>query len=343
MHPSPSLPASPLTPSSNSNVPPLQARIRALADRSARDAQSAFFLEGLRSFIQAHDAGFRFQSIVYSPILLKGDLADMLTRRLHLAGIPRHKLTPEQFRALSLTARASGIGAICRQRWSTLAAPLPGLCHLVIEHIRCPGNLGTILRTAQATGVASVIFVGKRTDPYDPSAVRASMGSLFHLPLIRTTHAELAAWLRRHNITLAALSPSADHLWTGLPLSSRRAPLALAIGEERKGVSPYLQSLCTTGVKLPMPGGTDSLNVSIATAVMLYELLRRSTAQTKSPHRTFTTRTPPAPPCDSDESPPHRYAAPVARSRQSPASAPASASPAAPPCSPPTAPASAAR
>src|ERR1043165_5677749 len=98
-----------------SRIPPhistLFNRIRSLADRSTRTAQNAFFLEGLRAFIQAHDAHFQFQAIVYSPVLLKGDLADMLARRLHQTGIPRVRVSPEQYRAFSRTARASGIGA----------------------------------------------------------------------------------------------------------------------------------------------------------------------------------------------------------------------------------------
>jgi TrmH family RNA methyltransferase len=270
-HPTSSVPATPPLHS-------LLARIRALAQRPARTAQNVFFIEGLRSFIQAHDAGFHFQSLIYSPILLKGDLADMLARRLHNAGTPRVRLAPEQFRGVSLAARASGIGAIVRQKWSPLAAPRPGLCHLVIEQIRSPDNLGTLLRTAEATGVSSIIFVGNLSDPYHPAAVRASMGGLFHLPLIRTTHDALAQWLRQYHVRLVGLSPDAPHLWTHLPRAAARAPLALVLGEERNGISPHLQSLCTSAVKLPMTGCADSLNVSIAAAVMLYELVRRSSS-----------------------------------------------------------------
>jgi TrmH family RNA methyltransferase len=273
--PSVSLPLPQHVPAGKSAV---LARIRALHQRPARDAQNAFFLEGLRSFIQAHDAGFHFQAVVHSPILLKGDLGDMLARRLHLSGTPRLKLSPEVFRSVSAAARASGIGAIVRQRWSPLDEPRPGLCHLIVEHIRSPGNLGTILRTAEAAGVASVIFVGHLSDPYHPAAVRASMGGLFHLPLVRTTHEALAAWSRRHRVRLVALSPDAERLWTDLPRAALHSPLALVLGEERKGLSPYLRSLCGTSVKLPMTGRADSLNVSIAAAVMLYELVRRSTA-----------------------------------------------------------------
>jgi len=257
------------------SFPALLARFRSLTTRPARTAQNAFFIEGLRSFIQAHDAGFVFQAILYSPILLKGDLADMLARRLHIGGVPRVKVSPEQFRAVSRGARASGIAAIVRQRWAPLGPPRAGLCHLVVEQIRCPGNLGTILRTAEATGVASVIFVGNFSDPYDPACVRASMGGLFHLPLVRTTHEELAEWSHKQHVELVGLSASAEPLWTALPRSNPRAPLAIVLGEERRGISPRMQSLCTSEFRLPMVGRADSLNVSIAAGVMLYELMRR--------------------------------------------------------------------
>lgn len=255
----------------------LLARIRQLASPWARFQQSAGWIEGVRSFIQAHDARIPFDTIVFSEILLQSPLAEKLARRLCAQGVPRVRLSPEQFRSISLTDRASGIGAIIRQRWTPPTdAPPQGLCHLVIEHIRSPGNLGTILRTAEAAGVAGIVFVAPSAahhlaDPFDPAVIRASMGGIFHLPLIRMTYPQLAHWSQRNRIPLVALSPEAPRPWTNLPVGR----IAIALGEERRGLSPALRALCHHTVSLPMSGRAQSLNVSIAAGVMLYELVRR--------------------------------------------------------------------
>lgn len=184
-------------------------RVRALADARTRQIQNCFWIEGVRNFVQACDAQLPFDTVVYCPVLLKSPVANMLCRRLVASGARRVRISPEQFRGISTTARASGIGAIVHQRWTPLkkAQPIGGLCWLVVEEIRSPGNLGTILRTAEACGVSGVIFVGSRCDPFDPAVLRASMGGICHLPLIRATHEEIGRWAARHGVELVGLSP----------------------------------------------------------------------------------------------------------------------------------------
>ncbi|HEY3231723.1 MAG TPA: TrmH family RNA methyltransferase, partial [Roseiflexaceae bacterium] len=157
--------------------------MRALAHPQVRKAQGCFWIEGIRNFVQACDAKLTFDIAIHSRVLLKSDLAEMLVRRLAARGVARVRVSPEQFRSISTTSRASGIGAIVRQHWLPLerARPGQGLCWIVIEEIRSPGNLGTILRTAEACGAAGIIFVGPSCDPFDPAVVRASMGGIFHL------------------------------------------------------------------------------------------------------------------------------------------------------------------
>ncbi len=260
--------------SSADSIQRLLNRVRSLAHRSAREKERCFWIEGIRHFVQASDAHFPFDTVLYSPILLKSDLAEMLTRRLKATGVPRVRLTPEQFRSVSLGDRASGVGAIVRQRWVPLAqlSPQHGLCILVIEYLRSAGNLGTILRTAEACGVGGIIFVGPATDPFDPAVVRASMGGLFHLPLVRANHDQVRSWARTHGVSVVGLAPGTAHLWTDLPASGL---IAVALGEERQGLSPRLQGLCERMVRLPMCGRADSLNVGVAAGVMMYELVRR--------------------------------------------------------------------
>jgi TrmH family RNA methyltransferase len=248
---------------------------RSLAHRHTRDASGRFWIEGVRPFVQAFDAQYPFDSIVYSRVLLKSSLAEMMVRRLAARGVRRVAVTPEQFRSICTAERASGIGAVVQQRWAPLgaAAGRRGPCLLVVDDLRSAGNLGTILRTAEATGVGGVVFLSTRADPYDPATVRASMGGIFHLSLIRSEHARLRRWADAHGVRVVGLSPDAPLLWTDLPPDDRHT--ALMIGEERQGLSDAGRRICHELVRLPMSGRADSLNVGVATGAMLYELVRR--------------------------------------------------------------------
>lgn len=260
---------------SHASISNLLARARSLNSRQIRDREQCFWLEGVRHFIQAFDAGREFETVVYSRILLKVPLAEMLVRQLRASGVSVVRVAPEQFRTVSRAERASGIGAIVRQHWTPLADARPerGLCWLVIEQIRSPGNLGTIFRTAEAVGVGGIIFVGPLPDPFDPIVIRSSMGGIHHLSLVRTTHYELASWVKSHRVRLIGLSPEATPLWTDM---SDARPVAIVLGEERGGLSTELRALCQTTVRLPMTGRADSLNVGVAAGVVLYELVRRA-------------------------------------------------------------------
>jgi TrmH family RNA methyltransferase len=194
---------------------------------------------------------------------------------LKRGGVEVFRVSPEQFRSVSTAARAAGIGALVRRRWTPLEQidPRRGLCLLAIEAIRSPGNLGTILRTAEACGVGAVLFVDSPCDPYDPVVARAGMGGTFHLPLVRTTREELSRWSRRREVRFIGLAPQASQLWTALPDDGA---ICLVVGEERGGLSPAMRSLCDFNVRLPMTGKADSLNVGVAVGVAMYELVRRA-------------------------------------------------------------------
>lgn len=248
--------------------------------RKFRDSTRTFAIEGIRQFIRASEAEYEFEAIYVSPPLLQQGHAAKLARQLSSHGVRKIVLTPEQFRSISIMERASGIIAIARQRWAPLnqVNPSSGIGFLVIDFIRSPGNLGTILRTAEAVGMGGVLFAGDVCDPHDPLIIRATMGALFDLPLIRTRPRELSLWLAQHNVTMLGLSPHASRLWIDPPPATR---YALALGEERAGLSNAITRLCDEQILLPMTGKADSLNVSVAAGVMMYEMLRRS----MSPHR----------------------------------------------------------
>jgi RNA methyltransferase, TrmH family len=186
-------------------------------------------------------------------------------------------VTPEQFRSISITAHASGIGAIVKQHWTPLqkAEADRGLGWLIVEQIRSPGNLGTILRTAEACGLGGIAFLGQYCDPFDPTVVRASMGGIFHLQLVRCGHGQFQAWAEKNRIHIVGISPDGQSLWNTLPTVR---PIALVLGDERRGLSDFTRKLCRSLVRIPMVGRADSLNVAVAAGVSMYELVRRKEA-----------------------------------------------------------------
>jgi TrmH family RNA methyltransferase len=152
---------------------PTLAKIQRLQDdRRYRDSSKLFFVEGVRNFVEAVDHSFSLDTLFYSEKLLINPLARKLVRRLKRAGVPFAGVSPEQFRQVSRTERASGVAAILRQRVQNLEHISPGKhqCWTALGHIRSPGNLGSLLRTSAATGAAGFILVGDSIDPFDPAA-----------------------------------------------------------------------------------------------------------------------------------------------------------------------------
>ena len=133
------------------------------SDRNYRDRHQLFFIEGVRNFVRLADNKFKFAAILYSEKLLIAPLARKLVRQLRRSGVTTVKLTPEQYRSISNYPRASGIAAIAHQHWSTLnnITPHYDSCWLVLEKVNSPGNLGTLIRTSEASGGAGFILLGK--------------------------------------------------------------------------------------------------------------------------------------------------------------------------------------
>lgn len=242
-------------------------------DRAHRDASGLFYIEGVRNFVKVIDRNFDIIAIAFSEKLLTAPLARKLVRRSRRSGVSCINLTPEQFRRISYTERASGIGAIVRQRWYDLQniSPQTGLCWVALETVRSPGNLGTLIRTSEAVGGAGFIFIGKSVDPFDPDVVRASMGSLFNQKFVRTNFAALRHWMLRYHCHSIGASPSgmADFHQFKYP-----DPTLLFLGEERQGLTSQQQDLCQYLVRIPMVGAVDSLNLAVAGSLLMYEVYR---------------------------------------------------------------------
>jgi TrmH family RNA methyltransferase len=245
--------------------------VKSLRDRTIRDRDGLVFVEGVRFVATAIDAGMSIEAIIVAPDRLQSPLGHTLARRLARQGVPLLRVRDDEFVALSLLDEPQGIGAVVRQRFSPLDEDEPRRDSLWVglDELHKPGNFGSLLRTCDAVGAGGVILLSARIDPYDPTVVRATMGSIFSQRLVRTTPSAFRRWNRHgaHFVVGAGLDGRCDYRAV-----SYRRPVLLMLGGERHGLSPAQASLCDAVVRIPMRGRCDSLNLAAAGAVMLYEI-----------------------------------------------------------------------
>jgi TrmH family RNA methyltransferase len=266
---------------------PLIKRLRRLADRKYRRREGAFVVEGVQPVWAAVDAGAELETLVAAPEMVTTDVRARLVDRQHAAGLPVAWISPELFRRLSSRDEPAGVAAIVRMQIRPLA-DLPGPTGtdqsvVALHGIANPGNLGTIIRTVDAAGAAGVILVGNTCDPYAPAAVKASMGSLLAVDLAQCDDLdEFFCWTQRHGIGVLAASGHADtDHWDAQFLG----PMALLLGAEGPGLPADALRRSDQVVRIPMTGTAESLNLSVAAGVLLYELRREALhrAAPKSP------------------------------------------------------------
>jgi TrmH family RNA methyltransferase len=250
-------------------------RIRALHLREERERTGLYYVEGMRFVSQAARHNAHIETLVICPSLLSHPFANNLAQRIAASGVPTLEVSPEVLHSIALVNDPQGMGAVLRQRWQPLERVKLGgrLCWIAHDTVRSPGNLGSIIRTSDAVGGAGIILLGDSTDPYDPATVRASMGAMFTQRFVRTTPGDLALWKELRQWLLVGTSPTASTDYRAVDY--RSAPVILLMGSERKGLSSELQSMCDVLVRIPMVGESDSLNISVATGVMLYELFNQ--------------------------------------------------------------------
>jgi TrmH family RNA methyltransferase len=251
--------------------------VRALRNRAERLKSGRFYAEGNRVVAQAIAAGYDIDYAVVAPDIVSSDLAWASLAQLAEQGVPLHEMGVKAFNRLSFKRNPSGIGAVVRARTETLDAidTLDGLGWVALDSVGNAGNLGAILRTTDAVGCAGVIMLGHTTDVYHPDTVRASMGAIFQQRLVSASFEAFATWVARHGHPVVGTSGD-------VPTSYREVryplPLIVLMGSERLGLSAEQQAICTHVVHIPMVGTVDSLNLSVATGVILYELLAQSSA-----------------------------------------------------------------
>ena len=248
--------------------------IRRLRDRKSRIASGEYYIEGLRIVGEALDRGEPVQRIIIAPELLISEYGQNLVNRYRQKSGEIVEVSRQVFENFSLKEGPQGIAAVLKQKWTELASVTiaPGDCWVALDSIADPGNLGTILRTSDSTGCRGVILLDQSTDPYDPSCIRASMGALFNQRLVKASFDEFLHWKRTARVAVVGTSDKAEQNYHHF-----RYPTSLVVlmGSERQGLQPRHLEICDQVVRIPMLGISDSLNLAVATAVVLYEVLNQ--------------------------------------------------------------------
>ena len=249
---------------------PVVKRMRLLGDRKHRRHEGAFVVEGIQPVWQAVEAGAEVEVLVVAPALL-GPRAAELVAAQEAAGTRVAWVSGELFARLSVRDGPSGLAAIVRARVPGLAGlPVtPDAVFVALHEVGNPGNLGTIIRTADAAGAAGVVLVGPAADPFDPAAVKASMGALFAVRVARAADpAEFFAWTAGSGVAVITTSAKAERsFWeAGYP-----RPLALLLGAEGAGLPDDVLAAGDAQVRIPMTGTAESLNLAVAAGLLLYQ------------------------------------------------------------------------
>jgi TrmH family RNA methyltransferase len=250
-----------------------------LRDRRGRERDQKLLIEGYRELLRALDADYPVHDLYTCPTLFQGVNEPALIERCRAAGTQVFETTEAVFRKVAYRERPEGligVGPQVHRGLADIVLPEAGSALLLIaEAIEKPGNLGTMLRSADATAVTALIVCDSCTDIFNPNVVRASTGTLFTVPLAEADPEETIAWLRTHGIRILAATPHAQTRFTDTDLT---APVAIVVGTEQYGLSARWLEACDLPVRIPMLGKADSLNVATATALLLYEALRQRQA-----------------------------------------------------------------
>ena len=223
-------------------------------------------VEGYDEIQLALAAGHKPQTLLSSP--------ELASRQINLTSTENITVNRAVFEKMSYRDNPDGWLAIFPIPNATFKTLLLSEIPLVIiaESIEKPGNLGAILRTADAAGVDALLVCDPRVDVWNPNVVRASRGTVFTVPTVEVDSPNALAWLRSRKMRVLAATPSAEVLYTDVNL---KEPIALAVGTEDEGLTDFWMQNADLKVKIPMLGKVNSLNVSIATALIAYEAVRQ--------------------------------------------------------------------
>ena len=249
----------------------------ALRDRRERDRNGLMRVEGFEEISLALASRARLRTLFFCPQLFAAPDQIELINEIERSGVDVYETSAEAFAKMAYREGPDGWLAVFDALETALThvrlSSIPFL--IVAEALEKPGNLGAILRTADAVGVDAVLAAAPITDWGNPNIVRASKGAVFSVPVAAASTDDSLRWLRERSITIVAATPAATDLYTDVDL---RGPVVIAVGAEKYGLSDTFLQAADVQVRIPMFGRVNSLNVSIATALLAYEVLRQRNA-----------------------------------------------------------------
>lgn len=255
---------------------PIVKDLRALAMKKYRDQEGVFLAEGLKLIIDALDLGWTIRTLVFSKAGKGNSLVEQVAARTIAKGGDVLEVNEKVIAAITRRDNPQMVVGVLEQRSQPLAAlrPQGNEVYVALDRVRDPGNLGTIIRTADAVGAKGIILIGDTTDPFSLETVRATMGSVFAVPLMRATEAEFLAWRKGFAGLVVGTHLKGAVDYRTIPYANR--PVVLLMGNEQQGLPDQLAAGCDKLARIPQEGRADSLNLAIATGIMLFEIRRNA-------------------------------------------------------------------
>ncbi|MEM5471283.1 RNA methyltransferase [Hoeflea sp. AS60] len=253
---------------------PIIKDIRALSMKKHRDETGTFLAEGLKLVIDAIDLGWSIRTLIYAKTQRGKPQVEKIAALTVARGGLVLEVSEKVLTAITRRDNPQGVIAVFDQKLSPLGSisPAKDETWIALDRVRDPGNLGTIIRTADAAGASGVILIGETVDPFSMETVRATMGSMFAVPLVRASETEFLSWSKKSSALVVGshLKGSVDYRTIGY----KGQPVVLLMGNEQQGLPDTLANACGKLARIPQTGRADSLNLAIATGVMLFEARR---------------------------------------------------------------------
>lgn len=260
------------------NNPKVKQIRQLFAHRKDRDENGLFIVEGIHHIGEAIEAKAHLEILCYSPELLHSDFALRLVQEQEEEGIPCLAVDRDTFTSLAGKENPQGILAVVHQQRRLLTSLTPQTFHWGVALVapQDPGNIGTILRTIDAVGANGLLLLDDPAnnqfcaDPYHPTSVRASMGAIFWYPLVTAKFTEFVQWAKNQHYKVYGTSAHANQDYRQVEHFVQ--PFILLMGSEREGLTPLQSAICDVMLKIPMQGRVSSLNLAVATGVVLYAI-----------------------------------------------------------------------
>lgn len=245
-----------------------------LRGKRGRAEGDRILIDGVREIGRAVDAGVSIEEILFCDKLLDGPAARELLKKIETGGAIVTQVSESVFEKVRYGDRTGGLVAVAKRPTILFddlqLSPTPMVA--VIEGLEKPGNLGAIIRTADAAGVEAILVIDSGTDLFGPNVIRASLGTIFCVPVVETGTVEAIEWLQKKNLSIITATPEGATIYTALDL---RRPVAFVFGSEAQGLSAAWRTLEVIQASVPMRGRADSLNVATTAALFFYEALRQ--------------------------------------------------------------------